>query len=83
MELCAAVGMKDDYAGELPVIFATLRPNSIATEDELLEHVRSHVDEPPARPKWVRILASMPMTNVGKIYKPELREMAAKFSQNG
>lgn len=78
VQLCAAVGMKDAYAGELPVIFATLRPDCSASEDELLAHVRNHVDEPPARPKWVRILATMPMTNVGKIYKPELREMASK-----
>jgi fatty-acyl-CoA synthase len=76
VQLCAAVGMLDAYAGELPVVFATLRPNCTATEAELLEHVRAHVDEPPARPKWVRILEVMPMTNVGKIYKPDLREMA-------
>jgi fatty-acyl-CoA synthase len=76
VQLCAAVGMVDAYAGELPVVFATLRPNCTATEAELLEHVRAHVDEPPARPKWVRILEVMPMTNVGKIYKPDLRGLA-------
>jgi fatty-acyl-CoA synthase len=38
--------------------------------------VRAYVDEPPARPKWVRILEVMPMTNVGKIYKPDLRQLA-------
>jgi fatty-acyl-CoA synthase len=81
VQLCAAVGMIDAYAGELPVVFATLRPDCSATEDDLLEHVRNHVDEPPARPKWVRILAAMPMTHVGKIYKPELREMASKAAQ--
>jgi fatty-acyl-CoA synthase len=76
VQLCAAVGMLDAYAGELPVVFATLRPNCTATEAELLEHVRAYVDEPPARPKWVRILEVMPMTNVGKIYKPDLRQLA-------
>jgi fatty-acyl-CoA synthase len=76
VQLCATVGMLDAYAGELPVVFATLRPNCTATEAELLEHVRAYVDEPPARPKWVRILEVMPMTNVGKIYKPDLRELA-------
>ncbi len=78
MQLCAAVGMVDAYAGELPVVFATLRPGFVVSEDELLNHVRERVDEPPARPKWVRILDAMPMTNVGKIYKPDLREMAGK-----
>ncbi len=36
------------------------------------------VDEAPARPKSVTIVEHMPMTNVGKIYKPELRLMAAR-----
>ncbi|MCJ7798573.1 MAG: acyl-CoA synthetase, partial [Polaromonas sp.] len=31
----------------------------------------------PARPRSVVIIESMPMTNVGKIYKPELRALAA------
>jgi fatty-acyl-CoA synthase len=35
------------------------------------------VDEAPAKPKSVIVIENMPMTNVGKIYKPELRAMAA------
>lgn len=75
---CAAVGAPDAYAGELPVVFVTLVPGAAATEAELLEFVRSRVDEPPARPKSVTVLHTMPMTLVGKIYKPELRQLAAK-----
>ncbi|GER19113.1 acyl-CoA synthetase [Variovorax boronicumulans] len=78
VQLCAAVGAPDAYAGELPVIFATLVPGASATEDELLAFTSSRVDEAPARPKWVSVIATMPMTNVGKIYKPELRAMAAR-----
>jgi len=78
VQLCAAVGAPDAYAGELPVVFATLVPGATATEAELLEFVRARVDEPPARPKSVFILKTMPMTNVGKIYKPELRVLAAQ-----
>ena len=77
VQLCAAVGAPDAYAGELPVVFATLVPGATATEAELLAFASERVDEPPARPKRVTIIATMPMTNVGKIYKPELREMAA------
>jgi len=77
VQLCAAVGAPDDYAGELPVVFATLVPGASVTEAELLAFTSERVDEPPARPKRVTIIATMPMTNVGKIYKPELREMAA------
>lgn len=76
VQLCAAVGAPDAYAGEVPVVFATLIPGASATEEELLAFVSERVDEPPARPKRVTILDTMPLTNVGKIYKPDLRAMA-------
>jgi fatty-acyl-CoA synthase len=79
---CAAVGQPDAYAGELPVVFVTLKPGAEADEDELLAYVRERVDEPPARPKSVTVLPSMPMTLVGKILKPELRQLAARAKQN-
>jgi fatty-acyl-CoA synthase len=77
VQLCAAVGAPDAYAGELPVVFATLVPGQHASEQELLDFACARVDEAPARPKWVSVIEHMPMTNVGKIYKPELRAMAA------
>lgn len=77
VQLCAAVGAPDAYAGELPVVFATLVPGASATEEELLAFTAARVDEAPARPKSVVIIENMPMTNVGKIYKPELRSLAA------
>jgi len=77
VQLCAAVGAPDAYAGELPVVFATLAPGASATEDELLAFTAARVDEAPAKPKSVIVIENMPMTNVGKIYKPELRAMAA------
>jgi fatty-acyl-CoA synthase len=79
VQISAAVGMPDSYAGELPVVFVTLVPGKQATEAELLEFAIARVDEPPARPKFVKIIATMPMTNVGKIYKPDLRAMAANL----
>ena len=77
VQLCAAVGAPDAYAGELPVVFATLVPGASATEDELLAFTAARVDEAPAKPRSVIVIENMPMTNVGKIYKPELRAMAA------
>ena len=56
IQLCAAVGAPDAYAGELPVVFATLVPGTTATEAELLAFVGERVDEAPARPKAVTIL---------------------------
>ncbi|MDH6592733.1 fatty-acyl-CoA synthase [Variovorax sp. TBS-050B] len=77
VQLCAAVGAPDAYAGELPVVFATLVPGASATEEELLAFTAARVDEAPAKPRSVFVIDTMPMTNVGKIYKPELRAMAA------
>ncbi len=76
VELCAAVGAPDAYAGELPVAFATLKAGASVSEDELLAFTAERVDEGPAKPKSITILARMPVTNVGKIYKPELRTLA-------
>ena len=78
VQLCAAVGAPDAYAGELPVVFATLVPGASASEAELLAFTAGRVDEAPAKPRSVVIIESMPMTNVGKIYKPELRSLAAR-----
>ncbi len=78
VQLCAAVGAPDAYAGELPVAYATLVPGAQVTEAELLAFTSGGVDEAPARPKSVTIIEHMPMTNVGKIYKPELRGLAGR-----
>jgi fatty-acyl-CoA synthase len=78
VQLCAAVGAPDAYAGELPVAFATLVPGAKATEAELLAFTAARVDDPAAKPRAVTILQAMPMTTVGKIYKPELRTLAAQ-----
>ena len=77
VHLCAAVGAPDAYAGELPVAFATLLPGATATEADLLAFTAARVDEAPAKPRSITILDHMPVTNVGKIYKPELRTLAA------
>jgi fatty-acyl-CoA synthase len=74
--LCAAVGAPDAYAGEVPVAFATLKPGSQVSEAELLAFTAERVDEGPAKPKLITVLNAMPVTNVGKIYKPQLRTLA-------
>jgi fatty-acyl-CoA synthase len=76
VDLCAAVGAPDAYAGELPVAFATLKAGAQVSEAELLAFTAERVDEAPAKPKSITILERMPVTNVGKIYKPELRTLA-------
>ncbi len=76
--LCAAVGAPDAYAGELPVAFAVAQPGTAPDPAELLQWTAARVDERPARPKWVELIGTMPTTNVGKIFKPDLRRRAAE-----
>lgn len=83
VDLCAAVGAPDAYAGELPVVFVTLKAGALATEAELLAFTAQRVDEAPAQPKSITVLERMPVTNVGKIYKPELRTLATAAVARG
>ncbi|MEM7581893.1 MAG: acyl-CoA synthetase [Acidobacteriota bacterium] len=71
--LVAAVGKPDAYAGELPVAYVQLKAGSSASEAELLEFAAEHIAERPALPKAVHILEALPVTGVGKIFKPVLR----------
>ena len=71
--LCAVVSEPDAYAGELPVAFVTLRPGMSCDPATLLAEVVPHVYERPAAPKRVTIIEVMPVTAIGKIYKPALR----------
>jgi fatty-acyl-CoA synthase len=75
--LAAAVGMPDAYAGELPVCYVALKPGAVVTEDALQEHAHCTIGERPAWPKQIHIVESIPLTSVGKIYKPQLRCDAA------
>jgi fatty-acyl-CoA synthase len=75
--LAAAVGMPDGYAGELPVCYVALRPGASVTQDELRDHAQRTIGERPAWPKEIHIVDAIPLTSVGKIYKPQLRCDAA------
>lgn len=74
----AAVGEPDAYAGELPACYVVLAQGSMVTAEELLEFAKQRINERPAWPKHVYTLPALPMTGVGKIYKPALRADAAQ-----
>lgn len=76
VELVAAVGRPDVYAGELPVAYVKLRPNARADAQELKAFARANVAERAAAPNWVECVSTMPVTAVGKIFKPILRKQA-------
>jgi fatty-acyl-CoA synthase len=71
--LAAAVGKPDEKAGELPVVYVQLKPGMQASEDELLAHAAAHIPERAAIPKDVWIIEAIPLTAVGKTFKPALR----------
>nr|WP_319948629.1 AMP-binding protein [uncultured Shimia sp.] len=78
VKLAAAVGMPDAYAGELPVCFVELLPGADVSQEDLHQHAQSSIDERPAWPKHIQPVDAIPLTTVGKIYKPSLRCDAAK-----
>lgn len=71
-----AIGQPDAVAGELPCVYVELVEGQTATWRELLDHAASRVSERAAVPKHVEILAELPKTAVGKVFKPDLRRMA-------
>lgn len=79
----AAVGQPDAYAGELPVVFLTLKSDTQADVQQLLDKALPRIHERPAVPKRVHVLKTMPTTPVGKIFKPALRRMAALHAVSG
>ncbi len=77
VELAAAVGRPDAYAGEMPVAYVQLKPDAKVTPEELKEFAREHIPERAANPADLTIIREMPLTGVGKIFKPALRHDAA------
>ena len=74
----AAVGCPDAHAGEVPVAYVALAPGASADEDELRAWAVERVPERAAAPKRVEIIDAIPLTAVGKPYKPELRQRATE-----
>jgi len=72
-----AVGRPDIHSGEVPVAFVTLTPGAAITSQELRDWARDHVPEQAAAPRAVTILDALPVTHVGKAFKPTLRAAAA------
>ena len=73
VELAAAVGKPDAYAGELPIAYVQLKPQLEARPEDLQAFARGHIPERAANPVEVYLLDQMPLTAVGKIFKPALR----------
>ncbi|SFM32768.1 acyl-CoA synthetase [Marinobacter zhejiangensis] len=73
VDMAAAVGKPCDRVGELPVAYVSLRAGTECTEAELLAFCDERIAERAAIPKNIWIIDAIPLTAVGKIFKPSLR----------
>jgi fatty-acyl-CoA synthase len=76
--LAAAVGLPDPHAGETPMLFVAPAAGASLDPAALSAFMAEHVAEPPARPRAIAIVEEIPLTAVGKVFKPRLREIAAE-----
>ncbi len=71
--LAAAVGRPDGHAGEVPVAYVQLRPGADLQPEQILDLLKEKIGERAAIPKEVILIDEIPLTPVGKIFKPKLR----------
>jgi fatty-acyl-CoA synthase len=76
--LAAVVGQPDAYAGELPVAFVQRKPGAQVDAQELLAFVAERTPERAAVPVALWFVEALPLTAVGKVFKPALRRDAAQ-----
>lgn len=79
----AAISRPDAHSGEVPVAYVELKPQQSASEEELLTHAAQTINERAAVPKKIYIIDQLPLTAVGKIFKPELenRQISEVYSE--
>jgi fatty-acyl-CoA synthase len=73
IKAAAAVGKPDAHSGEVPIAYVEVQEGANLNPTAILEDVKDKIGERAAVPKEILILDKMPLTAVGKIYKPALR----------
>jgi fatty-acyl-CoA synthase len=76
--MAAAVGRPDPRVGEVPVVYVELKPGQHASEEEILTFAQNNIGERAAVPKRIYIIDEVPLTAVGKVFKPQLSRAQAK-----
>jgi fatty-acyl-CoA synthase len=74
----AAVGQPDAHAGEVPVAYVVPADPGAFDEAGLLEWAASTIGEPAARPRRIYAIPAIPLTAVGKQFRPALAADAAR-----
>jgi fatty-acyl-CoA synthase len=67
------IGVPNEKWGEVPKALVVLKPGEIASEEDIITHVRKHLATYKA-PKSVEFRSEFPKGGTGKILKRELRE---------
>jgi long-chain acyl-CoA synthetase len=77
------IGIPDDYLGERPKAFVTLKnPDEDFAADELMAFIKDKLGK-HERPKQIEFRAELPKTMIGKLSKKELvAEEKAKYEQS-
>lgn len=78
VQLAAAVGRPDVHAGEVPIAYVQVSDTSRLDAAELLALAKKNIGERAAVPKEVIIIPELPLTSIGKTYKPALKRDALK-----
>jgi len=73
----AAVGRPDRHSGEVPVAYVVPASPGRFDEADLLAWAGTAIGEPAARPKHIHPIDAIPVTEVGKHFKPALAADAA------
>jgi fatty-acyl-CoA synthase len=74
VQISSAVGMPDQYAGEVPILFVVPAPGQTVDLSTLERHLERNVMEPPAKPKRVLILSRR-----GPVALPEVQRVGRPF----
>ena len=73
VHMCAVIGLPDPKWGEVGKACVVLKPNQIASEEDLLNFMTERLAKYKV-PKSVALMGALPISAAGKILKRELRE---------
>ena len=72
---CACIGVPDDRTGEAIKLFVVRAPGARVTDVEIQAHCRANLAAYKV-PRFLHFVESLPKSNVGKILRRELRDVA-------
>ncbi len=77
VQLGAAIGVPDDKTGEAVKLFVVRKPGAELTAEQVLAHMRANLTGYKV-PRQIEFCDSLPVSNVGKILRRELRDQELK-----